>query len=140
MEVKSCCCLSREIHAFVMHRRAFSSMGDAKRSIFKCRKDSVSRFHDFLDWGKDQKMRVWFLLKLLLIIFWSLWMNVLYGQEGRMGRSCEVVAKPQRRLCLALEFPLDVTVVSFSLMAPQCDVFYQTDLKKKKKGMKELDK
>lgn len=59
---------------------------------------------------------------------------------ARKGEWGEVVAKPQRRLCLALEFPLDVTVVSFSLMAPQCDVFYQTDLKKKKKGMKELDK
>ena len=95
MEVKSCCCLSREIHTFVMHRCAFSSMGDAKHNIFKCRKDSVSRFPDFLDWGKDQKMRVWFLLKLLLIIFWSLWMNVLYGQEGEWGEVVKLWLNPK---------------------------------------------
>lgn len=39
----------------------------------------------FLDWGKDSKRSVWFLLKYLLIILWWLCMNILSSQERENG-------------------------------------------------------
>lgn len=39
----------------------------------------------FLDWGKDSKRSVWFLLKYLLIILWWLCMNILSSPERENG-------------------------------------------------------